>query len=51
MINQLFKIPCFNISIGYYRYHTPNEYVVVDDTYNGIKVGKLMIEELGYTKH
>ncbi len=24
---------------------------VIDDTYNGIKVGKLMIEELGYTKH
>jgi di/tripeptidase len=51
MVNTLFNIPCFNISIGYYRYHTPNEYVVVDDTYNGIKVGKLMIEELGYTKH
>jgi tripeptide aminopeptidase len=51
MINQLFNIPCFNISIGYYRYHTPNEYVVVEDTYNGIKVGKLMIEGLGYTKH
>jgi di/tripeptidase len=51
MVNQLFNIPCFNISIGYYRYHTPNEYVVVEDTYNGIKVGKLMIEGLGYTKH
>jgi hypothetical protein len=51
MINSLFGISCFNISIGYYRYHTPQEYVVVDDTYNGIKVGKLMIEELGYTKH
>ena len=51
MINQLFNIPCFNISIGYYRYHTANEYVVVEDTYNGSKVGKLMIEGLGYTKH
>jgi di/tripeptidase len=51
MVNQLFNIPCFNISIGYYRYHTANEYVVVEDTYNGIKVGKLMIEGLGYTKH
>ncbi len=50
-IRQKFKISCFNISIGYYRYHTENEYVVVDDVYNGIKVGKLMIEELGYTKH
>jgi putative aminopeptidase FrvX len=50
-INTMYNISCFNISIGYYNYHTKNEYVVVDDTYNGIKVGKLMIEELGYTKH
>ena len=50
-LNQRYGISCFNISIGYYNYHTRNEYVVVDDTYNGIKVGKLMIEELGYSKH
>jgi di/tripeptidase len=50
-IRTMFNIPCFNISIGYYNYHTRNEYVVVEDTYNGIKVGKLMIEELGYEKH
>jgi di/tripeptidase len=50
-LNQRHKISCFNISIGYYNYHTRNEYVVVDDTYNGIKVGKLMIEQLGYTRH
>ena len=50
-LNKNFDLSCFNISIGYYNYHTKNEYVVVEDTYNGIKVGKLMIEELGYTKH
>jgi putative aminopeptidase FrvX len=50
-IRTKYNIACFNISIGYYRYHTANEYVVVDDVYNGIKVGKLMIEKLGYTKH
>jgi len=50
-LNQLFGLSCFNISIGYYNYHTRNEYVVVEDTYNGIKVGKLMIEKLGYTKY
>lgn len=49
-LNQKYGFSCFNISIGYYNYHTRNEYVVVEDTYNGIKVGKLMIEELGYTK-
>jgi acetylornithine deacetylase/succinyl-diaminopimelate desuccinylase-like protein len=46
-----FDFSCINFSIGYYNYHTRNEYVVVDDTYNGIKVGKLMIEELGYKLH
>jgi di/tripeptidase len=50
-IHTMYGISCFNISIGYYRYHTPNEYVVVEDVYNGIKVGKLMIDELGYTRH
>lgn len=50
-LNQNFGLSCFNISIGYYNYHTRNEYVVVNDTYNGIKVGKLMIEELGYNKY
>jgi putative aminopeptidase FrvX len=50
-LNQRHGISCFNISIGYYNMHTKSEYVVVDDTYNGIKVGKLMIEELGYSKH
>jgi tripeptide aminopeptidase len=50
-IKTLFDISCFNISIGYYQYHTRNEYVVVDDVFNGIKVGKLMIQELGNTKH
>jgi acetylornithine deacetylase/succinyl-diaminopimelate desuccinylase-like protein len=46
-----FDFACINFSIGYYRYHTPNEYVVVEDTYNGIKMGKDMIESLGYKKY
>lgn len=50
-IRTMYNISCFNISIGYYNYHTKHEYVVVDDVYNGIKVGKLMIEQLGYNKH
>lgn len=50
-LNQKFGLSCFNISIGYYNYHTRNEYVVVEDTYNGIKVGKLMIEKLGYNRY
>ncbi|MCX7351962.1 MAG: hypothetical protein NTW22_01585, partial [Proteobacteria bacterium] len=50
-LKESFDFSCINISIGYYDYHTANEYVVVEDVYNGIKVGKKMIESLGYTKH
>ena len=43
-----FDFSCINFSIGYYDYHTKNEYVVVEDVYNGIETGKKMIEKLGY---
>jgi hypothetical protein len=46
-----FDFSCINFSIGYYDYHTKNEYVVVEDTFNGIEMGKKMIELLGYTKY
>lgn len=45
-----FDFSCINISIGYYNYHTRNEYVVVEDTINGLKMGKEMINRLGYRK-
>lgn len=50
-LNQNFGLSCFNLSIGYYRYHTRHEYVVLEDTYNGILIGKKIIEELGCSKH
>jgi tripeptide aminopeptidase len=46
-----FDFSCINISIGYYQYHTRNEYVVVEDVYNGIETGKKMIKSLGYNKY
>jgi di/tripeptidase len=46
-----FDFSCINISIGYYRYHTPHEYVVIEDTMTGIETGKKMIELLGYKKY
>ena len=46
-----FDFSCINFSIGYYDYHTKNEYVVVEDTFNGIEMGKKMIELLGYEKY
>ena len=46
-----FDFSCINFSIGYYNYHTKNEYVVVEDVFNGISMGKKMIEKLGYKLH
>lgn len=50
-LKQIFDFSCINFAIGYYNYHTPNEYVVVEDVYNGIKTGKELIENLGYKKY
>jgi putative aminopeptidase FrvX len=46
-----FNFSCINFSIGYYNYHTKNEYVVVEDVFNGINMGRKMIESLGYKLH
>ena len=47
-LRSKFDVSCINFSIGYYDYHTKDEYVVVEDVENGIKMGKQMIELLGY---
>jgi len=49
-LKEKFDFQCINFSIGYYDYHTPNEYVVVDDVYKGIETGKKIIESLGNKK-
>ena len=46
-LRSQFNFSCINFSIGYYDYHTENEYVVVEDVFNGIKMGKNIIEKLG----
>jgi tripeptide aminopeptidase len=46
-----FDFSCINFSIGYYNYHTKNEYVVIEDVFNGIEMGKKMIDSLGYKLH
>jgi tripeptide aminopeptidase len=46
-----FDFACINFSIGYYDYHTRNEYVVVEDVFNGIEMGRKMISDLGYNLH
>jgi tripeptide aminopeptidase len=50
-LKQKFDFSCINISIGYYKYHTKNEYVVIEDVYNGIEIGKKLVKELGYKKY
>jgi acetylornithine deacetylase/succinyl-diaminopimelate desuccinylase-like protein len=48
-LKQKFDFSCINFAIGYYDYHTRNEYVVVEDVFNGIDMGKQMIIGLGNT--
>ncbi len=50
-LKQKFDFSCINFAIGYYNYHTANEYVIVEDVYNGVKTGKEMIEKLGCEKY
>jgi len=50
-LRSQFDFSCINFSIGYYDYHSKNEYVVVEDVYNGIEMGVKMIEKLGYKRH
>jgi di/tripeptidase len=50
-LRNLFDFSCINFSIGYYDYHTSQEYVVIEDVFNGIEMGRKMIESLGYVKH
>jgi di/tripeptidase len=50
-LKMKFDFSCINISCGYYNYHRPSEYVVIDDLDNSIKTAYAMIEKLGYEKH
>lgn len=50
-LKEIFDFSCINFSIGYYNYHTRDEYVVVEDVYNGIDAGKKIIEKLGNKKY
>jgi len=40
-----------NIAAGYYDYHTDDEYVILDDVDNAIRVGSSIISSLGHTNH
>lgn len=42
-----FNFSCLNLAAGYHRYHTSNEYVVVDEVQNAFELGLKLHEELG----
>jgi tripeptide aminopeptidase len=46
-----FDFCCINFAVGYYNYHTRNEYVVIEDVINSIETGKQLIESLGNCKY
>lgn len=50
-LKKQFDFSCINFSIGYYNYHTREEYVIIDDVFNGIKIGEEMIKSLGNKKY
>ena len=50
-LRSQFDFQCINFSIGYYDYHTANEYVVVEDVENGIDMGRKIIASLGCNLH
>jgi len=46
-----FNVECLNLPAGYYKYHCSDEYVVVEDVRNGIKLGKALIDKLGNKRY
>jgi tripeptide aminopeptidase len=51
MLKKKFNFPCLNFAAGYYRYHTSNEYVVVEDVENAINLGVKVVNQLGNKKY
>jgi di/tripeptidase len=49
-LKRQFDFSCINFAVGYYNYHTKNEYVVVEDVYNTLEIVKNIIGDLGYKK-
>lgn len=50
-IVEKFNICCLNLAAGYYRYHTDNEYVIIDDVQNAFDLGLKLVETLGERKY
>jgi hypothetical protein len=46
-----FDFQVLNLAAGYYRYHTPSEYVIVEDVQNSYELGVKIVNSLGENKH
>ncbi|MHA2039588.1 MAG: hypothetical protein ACW98X_24470, partial [Promethearchaeota archaeon] len=44
---EKFGFSCLNLAAGYHRYHTANEYVVVEEVQNAFELGLKLHEILG----
>jgi di/tripeptidase len=44
---EKFGFSCLNLAAGYHRYHTANEYVVIDEVQNGFELGLKLHKTLG----
>ena len=51
ILSQNFNFACFNFAAGYYKYHTSEEYVVVEDVDNSTNLGESLIKELGESNY
>jgi len=51
MLKNLFDFSCLNFAAGYYRYHTKNEYVIIEDTLNTLSLAKKIVKILGNKKY
>lgn len=50
-LKNQFDFSCINFATGYYNYHSKNEYVIIEDVFNSLEIGKKMISDLGYKKY
>ena len=51
MLKNLFDFSCLNFAAGYYKYHTKNEYVIIEDTLNTLSLAKKIVKILGNKKY
>jgi len=51
ILSQKFDFSCLNFAAGYYRYHTKDEYVVIEDVKNTLNLAKKVVKTLGNEKH